>query len=342
MKETVLQVKNLKVYYEHGSSFVKAVDDISFQVQKKQCFGLVGESGSGKTTVAKAILKILPSNARIVGGNIYLKNRDITNATEKEMENMRWTRVSLVTQSAMNALNPVATIADQIIETFSAAGSYSKKDILEKCRELFDKVGLDKNRVFNYPHQFSGGMRQRVIIAMAIALNPDLIIADEPTTALDVIMQAQIINLLRSLSEERDISLILITHDISIVAEICQMVGVMYAGRLMEYGDIDKVFNNPFHPYTMGLQGAFPTIRELNKSLISIPGSPPMLINCLLGCRFSDRCPFSIEKCEREIPETVMVDNNHSVACHRIEYAANFREEIKSIFGTKVRMQHSL
>lgn len=337
MKEVLLQVKDLKVYYELDGSFAKAVDSVSFQVLKGKCFGLVGESGSGKTTVAKSILKLLPSNAKIVGGNIFLENRDITMATEKEMERIRWTKISLVTQSAMNALNPVARISNQMLETFSAHVTFSNKDILEKCERLFEMVGLNRNRIFDYPHQFSGGMRQRVIIAMAIALNPDLIIADEPTTALDVIMQAQIINLLKSLSKEQNISLILITHDISIVAEICQTVGVMYAGRLMEYGDIDKVFNNPYHPYTMGLKGAFPSIKDLKKSLISIPGSPPMLINPLFGCRFSDRCPFSNKKCEREVPETILIEENHYVACHRIQYAEKFREQIKDIFGSETR-----
>jgi oligopeptide/dipeptide ABC transporter ATP-binding protein len=253
------------------------------------------------------------------------------------MDRIRGNEISLIPQSAMNALNPVARISDQMVETLSAHVISPKKEILEKCKELFEMVGLNRNRIFDFPHQFSGGMRQRVTIAMAIALNPDLIIADEPTTALDVIMQAQIINLLKSLSEEQNISLILITHDISIVAEICQTVGVMYAGRLMEYGDIDKVFNNPFHPYTMGLKGAFPTIKELKKSLISIPGSPPMLINCLSCCGFSDRCPFFTEKCKKEVPATIMIEENHYVACHQIQYAEKFREEIKDIFGTKTR-----
>jgi len=334
MEEVLLQVKDLKVYYELDGSFVKAVDGVSFEVRKGVCFGLVGESGSGKTTVAKAILKLLPSNAKLVEGAIFLKDKDITMETEERMDRIRWSEISLVTQSAMNALNPVARISDQMVETFLAHGTSPQKDILEKCKQLFEMVGLNKNRIFDYPHQFSGGMRQRVIIAMAIALNPCLIIADEPTTALDVIMQAQIINLLKSLSEEQGISIVLITHDISIIAEICQTVGVMYAGRLMEYGDIYKVFNNPYHPYTMGLKGAFPSIKDLRKKLISIPGSPPILID-LSSCGFLDRCSFSTEKCKREVPETIMVEENHHVACHRLQYAEKFREEIKDIFHAK-------
>ena len=340
--ETLLRVRKLKISYELNGSFVQAVDGVSFEVKKGECFGLVGESGSGKTTIAKAILKLLPSNAKLMDGEILLKNRDITTATEKEMNRIRWNEISLVTQSAMNALNPVGRISNQMIETFFAHLKTSRKAALERCKNLFELVGLNRNRIFDYPHQFSGGMKQRVIIAMAIALNPDLIIADEPTTALDVVIQAQIINLLRSLSEEQGISLILITHDISIVAEMCQKVGVMYAGRLMEYGDIDRVFNNPYHPYTMGLKGAFPTIRDLRKSLISIPGSPPMLTNPLLGCGFSERCPFSTIDCTREVPEMVMVEDNHYAACCRIPYAEKFRKEINDIFCTKTRGQHYL
>jgi oligopeptide/dipeptide ABC transporter ATP-binding protein len=341
MKELLLQVKDLKVYYELSDSLIKAVDGVSFGVRKGECLGLVGESGSGKTTVAKAILKLLPSNAKLMGGTISLKGKDITMLTEKEMDRIRWTEISLVTQSAMDALNPVARISNQMIETFLAHAASSNpvkdKHILEKCQQLFEMVGLHRNRIFDYPYQFSGGMRQRVIIAMAVALNPVLVIADEPTTALDVIMQAQIINLLKSLSEEQNISVILITHDISIIAELCQTVGVMYAGCIMEYGDIAKVFDSPFHPYTMGLKGAFPTIKELKKSLISIPGSPPVLTNRAPGCGFSDRCPFSTEQCERGAPELTMIEENHYVACHRIQYADEFREKIKDIFAARTR-----
>lgn len=342
-KDLLLQVKDLKVYFEMGANLGKAVDGVSFDLRKGECLGLVGESGSGKTTVAKAILKLLPSNARLMGGNISLKNRDITRLSEEEMDRVRWAEVSLIAQSAMNALNPIARISKQMIETFVAhqESAGAKHEILEKCKQLFEMVGLNRNRIFDYPHQFSGGMRQRAIIAMAIALNPDLVIADEPTTALDVIMQAQIINLLRSLAEEQGISMMFITHDIAIVAEICQKVGVMYAGRFMEYGGIMNVFNNPYHPYTMGLQGAFPTIKDLKKSLVSIPGSPPMLIDRPDGCGFVDRCPFSIEQCECEVPPLIMIEENHYAACHRSQYAEKFRREIVNIFGTKTRGSRS-
>ncbi len=333
----MLQVNEIKVYYELNQSFVQAVDGVSFRVGKGECFGLVGESGSGKSTVAKAILKLLPSNAKLMSGNILLENKELVRLNEREMNRIRWREISLVTQSAMNALNPVARISDQMLETFLAHTQSPKTDLLTKCEHLFEMVGLNKNRIYDYPHQFSGGMRQRVIIAMAIALNPYLIIADEPTTALDVIMQAQIINLLKFLSTEKNISLILITHDISIVAEVCQTVGVMYAGWLMEYGDAEKVFNKPFHPYTMGLKGAFPNIKNIKKSLVSIPGNPPSLINPPSRCRFSDRCPLSIERCEKEIPESILVEENHYAKCHRANDAEKFRNAIIDMFCQKTR-----
>jgi oligopeptide/dipeptide ABC transporter ATP-binding protein len=336
-KEVLLTINNLRVCYHLDKSVAKAVDGFSCQVRKGECFGIVGESGSGKTTLVKSILKLLPYNGEIVEGRIYLKGSDITDLNEKAMDRIRWRKISVVTQSAMNSLNPVARISEQMLETFLAHDpSMDKKVVLERCQNLFEMVGLNKSRIFDFPHQFSGGMRQRVIIAMAIALDPELIIADEPTTALDVIMQAQIVNLLRSLAEKQGISIILITHNIALVAEICQSVAVMYAGRCMEYGDISKVFGSPLHPYTMGLKGAFPTIKDLRKTLISIPGSPPALTESLEKCVFSERCPFSTKECEAERPEMGKVDLNHWVACHRIEHASRFREEIEDKFRAKM------
>ena len=295
--QTLLEVKDLRLCYELEEGIrTHALNGISLRVSRGKRLGLVGESGCGKSTVAKAILRLLPANAKITTGRIFFKDQDLISASEKEMEKIRWSKISFVTQSAMNALNPVARIFNQMVETFTAHGDFGKKEILQKSRNLFEQVGLSKDRLFDYPHQFSGGMRQRVIIAMAVALVPELIIADEPTTALDVIMQAQIIQLLRALSEAQGISLVLITHDLAIVGEICQTVGIMYAGYVVEYGSIDRVFNHPCHPYTMGLKGAFPTIKDLNKRLISIPGSPPRLIAPLLSCGFSGRCPFSMER----------------------------------------------
>jgi peptide/nickel transport system ATP-binding protein len=334
VKETLLKVKDLRVNYAVDGLNAYAVDGVSFEVRRGECFGLVGESGSGKSTVVKTILRLLPPNGHLAGGSIFFKDRDIAHISDKEMRAVRWNEISLIPQSAMNALNPVARISKQIVETFLAHKPIPPKEILEKGRQLFEMVGLNKNRIFDFPHQFSGGMRQRVTIAMAIALNPSLIIADEPTTALDVIMQAQIINLLKSLLRKSETSLIVITHDISVVAEICERVGVMYAGHLMEYGDAYKVFNHPFHPYTMGLKGAFPSIKDPGKSLIAIPGSPPQLTHPPVGCRFSGRCPFSIGECEQKLPEQVMIEEDHYVSCHRMKEAEQHRKQITEIYSS--------
>lgn len=333
---TLLDVSDLKIYYELDQGRrVYALNGVSFKVEPGQRIGLVGESGSGKSTLAKTILHLLPANSRVTDGTVLFQGRDLVKLDENAMNTIRWQKISLVTQSAMNALNPVARISDQFIETFMAHGISGKSHILQEAQHLFEMVGLNKKRIFDYPHQFSGGMRQRVILAMAIALSPDLIIADEPTTALDVIMQAQIINLLEDLSVEKNISLILITHDISIVAETCQKVGVMYAGCLMEFGPLGKVFNTPYHPYTMGLKGAFPSIKELEKSLISIPGSPPQLIRPPAGCGFAPRCPFVIDLCQNTIPQKVEAEPEHWTACHRFKEAVEFRDRAKEIFLTR-------
>lgn len=331
----LLRVKNLTVQYQLAGQSGKAVDGITFDLKKGECLGLVGESGSGKTTLAKSILKLLPTNAEILEGSIILKNRELVELNEEEMDRIRWSEVSLVPQSAMNALDPVSRISKQMVNTFQAHRNpyKNKKEILEKCKQLLEMVGLNRKRIFNYPHQFSGGMRQRVIIAMAIALDPDLIIADEPTTALDVVMQAQIIDLLKSIAFENNKSIILITHDISVVAEMCQKVGVVYCGRLVEYGDIQKVFNEPFHPYTMGLKRAFPTIRDPNKTLISIPGRTPMLLARREGCGFANRCPYALELCREKKPLASMIEKDHYASCHRIEDADHFRSSITEAFG---------
>lgn len=326
-------MQNLKLIYalEDGTG-IHALNGVSVKLHQGERLGVVGESGSGKSTVAKTILRLLPPNARLTEGEVFFKRRNLLALPESQMNELRWKEISLVTQSAMNALNPVARISDQMVETFLAHRRMDRATILEESGRLFEKVGLSRNRIFDFPHQFSGGMRQRVVIALAIALSPALIIADEPTTALDVIMQAQIIQLLKSLSDEKGISILLITHDISIVAEICHTVAVMYAGTLMEYGRIDKVFSTPCHPYTMGLKGAFPTIKDLAKRLVSIPGSPPRLTDSLTTCGFLERCPFAVGRCRDEVPSLQRIEEDHSVACFRAHEAEKFRETIVDRF----------
>jgi oligopeptide/dipeptide ABC transporter ATP-binding protein len=245
----------------------------------------------------------------------------------EQMTEMRWKNISMIPQSAMNALDPVCKIEDQIVEISMKRGGLQKPEALKKAVDLFQLVGLDKKRLRDYPHQFSGGMKQRVAIAMALALNPVIIIADEPTTALDVIIQDEVLQRIYELQKRLKNSMILITHDISIVAEGCDKIAIMYAGKLMEYGDTKTVFRSPCNPYTMGLQNAFSSVKGPKKDLISIPGSPPNLIGLLKGCRFSSRCPFSLPLCAEVDPPLVKIGHSHFAACHRIEEAEALRRQ---------------
>jgi len=320
----LLEVHNLKTYYMIRRGYVKAVDDVNFQVEKRESLGLAGESGCGKTTVAISILRILPSNARIMDGQTIFDGTDILNIPESEMrEKIRWKGISLIFQGAMNALNPVYNVGNQISEAIlTHEPEVSKDEALERAKKLFDLVGIEPSRINNYPHEFSGGMRQRAMIAMALACNPKLLIADEPATALDVIVQAQILKLFKDLKEKLNLSMILITHDLSIIAETCEKVSIMYAGKIVEQGDIVEIFKNPLHPYTQGLIGSFPEISSKEKmNMYSIPGSPPDLLTPPNGCRFWPRCKYAFEKCKLTEPEETNIGKNHWVACHMTEKA---------------------
>ncbi len=323
----MLEIRNLKTYFKTRAGYAQAVDDVSFTVQPGQNFGLVGESGCGKTTAAKSIVKLLPPNGEIVGGQILFKGRDLVRLTNEEMQKVRWREISMISQSAMNSLDPVYRVGDQIVEAIQAHEPVGRAEAMDRARELFGLVGIDPKRLRDYPHQFSGGMKQRSIIAMSLALNPSLIIADEPTTALDVIVQDQILRRIKSLLESHQASMILITHDISVVAEMCDRVAVMYAGKLMECGDVITVFKRPFHPYTLGLQNAFPDLHGAKQELISIPGSPPKLVDPPAGCRFAARCPFALDVCGEQEPAMVEVGPGHQAACHRLEMIDWMRAE---------------
>ena len=312
----VLKVDNLKMYYRMGNSYVKAVDGVSFSLPKGKCLGLAGESGSGKSSVAATIMRILPKNAQVLSGNIYLDGIDILKLSEEEFRQIRWVKVALVPQASMNAFDPVFTIGDQIAEAITTHKNVSKEEALNRVRELFQLVGIDPSRINNYPHEFSGGMKQRAAIAMALANNPDVVILDEPTTALDVIVQAQVLSLLRSLKQKLNIGMILITHDLSIIADICDIVAIIYAGKIVEYGDIFRIYEKPLHPYTKGLLGAFPNIRAKKTRLSGIPGSPPNLANPPSGCRFHPRCPYAFDRCKVEEPQLKEIEPGHYVACH--------------------------
>jgi len=315
---SLLNVQNLKMYYRLRAGYVRAVDGVSFTIEKGEALGLVGESGCGKTSIALTLLKILPRNALIVDGKVIFDGKDILSMDEETFRReIRWKGISLVFQGAMNALNPLYRIEDQIIEAIRLhEPETSKEEARERVKKLFELVGIDPSRSKNYPHEFSGGMKQRACIAMALSCNPKLLIADEPGTALDVIVQAQTLKLLRELKKKLNISMMVISHDLSIITEVCDKVAVMYAGKIVEYGDIISIYKEPLHPYTIDLVNAFPKISSKRQKLSFIPGSPPDLLYPPKGCRFHPRCKYAMEICRKEEPPIVDVGANHYIKCH--------------------------
>ena len=323
----LLEVENAVVTYSTSAGELTAVDGVSMTVGRDEIFGLVGESGCGKSTVAQAVLDLLPSNGQVTSGSIRFRGVELTELEKRELDALRWENLALISQGAMNALNPVHRISTQIVEAIRAHRDVSKAEARERVVELFETVGLDPDRMDDYPHQFSGGMKQRAYIAMSLALDPDLIIADEPTTALDVIVQDQILKRLKELRDELGISVIIISHDISVIAETCNRLGVMYSGKLMEYGDLRDIFANPYNPYTLGLQNAFPTLRGDQSDLISIPGSPPDIADLPDGCRFMARCPFATAECGDAHPPLFSVGDDHASACYHHERVEEMRRK---------------
>ena len=312
----ILQLEDLTTNYRTVRGWVRAAENVTLELEKGKALGLVGESGSGKTTVALSILKILPAGGRIRGGKILFDGRDIVPLNDKQMRDIRWKGISIVFQGSMNALNPVFKVGSQIVEAIRLHEDISKSDAYTRAEALLEMVGVEPSRVNNYPHEFSGGMRQRALIAMALAANPKVLVADEPGTALDVIVQAQVLQLMRSLKEKLGLSMLMISHDLSIVAEVCEKIAIMYAGKVVEYGDIDAVFKEPLHPYTQGLLGAFPGITEHRKKLTSIPGQPPDLLNPPKGCRFNPRCPYAMDVCREKDPQLQRAGSgDHYVSC---------------------------
>ncbi len=316
MAEKMLEVKDLTMHYKTSKGEVSAVNNVTFEVKKGQSLGLVGESGCGKTSIAFSLIRLLPDNAHIKKGAIILDGEDVTAMDKKELLKIRWKGISMVFQAAMNALNPIFTVGEQIIEAIQVHDhSINVKQAREKVVDLFDLVGLDPNFIDRYPHEFSGGMRQRAVIAMALACGPKLIIADEPTTALDVIVQDRILNQLKDIQDRLDMSMIYISHDIAVIAEVSDRIGVMYAGRMAELADATDIFEKPLHPYTYALMGAFPSIKGSKKALTTLPGEPPDLLHPPEGCRFHPRCPYATEKCQMETPPFVELRPDHFVAC---------------------------
>jgi len=322
---SLLSVENLVTEYRIGNSRLRAVDDVSLVINESDVLGIVGESACGKTTLGKSIIRLLPNNARIINGKMSFRGRDILSLSEKDFAKIQWKELAYIPQSSMNALDPVYKISDQIIEAIKQHEKIGRKEALERAKSVLRLTGIDEKRLTDYPHHLSGGMKQRVLIGMALVLNPSLIVLDEPTTALDVISQQNVVEEILKLRDNFKTSLIFVTHDIALVAQVCHEVAVMYAAKIVELADVHTIFKEPSHPYTMGLQNAYPSIAE-SKELVSIPGFPPDLVRPLKGCRFSERCPFKQSMCEIEEPMLLQTRKGHYAACHFRNEAEEFRK----------------
>jgi len=312
----LLVVEGLTTHFRLGADTVYAVDDVSFILEDGEALGIAGESGCGKTTTALSLLRLLPSNAEVVAGSVRLFGIDLRTKSENALRRYRWREISIIFQGAMNALNPVRRVGDQIAEPMIERQGLSKAAAAKRAGELLELVGMPRARARAYPHELSGGMRQRAMIAMALACDPAVIIGDEPTTALDVMVQAQILELLEDLREKLGLSLILITHDLSVLAETCDRVMIMYAGRVAEEGPVGRIFGSPRHPYTQMLLRAFPDVHSGRRDLGTIPGSPPDLRTPPPGCRFHPRCPAAMDVCRTEAPPEIRFEDRVRVACH--------------------------
>jgi len=312
----LLVVEGLKTYFSLESGVVHAVDGVSFRLDHGEALGIAGESGCGKTTTALSLIRLLPSNGRIEAGSIRLYGIDLVPKSAEALRRYRWREISIVFQGAMNALNPVHRLRDQIAEPIVERLGLDLREARKRASDLLELVGIPRKRGNAYPHELSGGMRQRAMIAMALACDPAIVIGDEPTTALDVMVQAQILELLERLRAQLGLSLILITHDLSVIAETCDRVLIMYAGMVAEEGPVREVFARPRHPYTQKLLAAFPNIQADRRTLDVIPGSPPDLRHPPPGCRFAPRCPFAMPVCTEVVPPEVTFADGVRVACH--------------------------
>ena len=313
----LIEVDHLKTYFDTRAGTVRAVDDVSWKLEKGESLGLAGESGCGKTTTALTIIRLLPKNGHIAGGRIQYAGKDLTAIKEADLRKIRWRHIAIVFQGAMNALNPVKRVSWQIAEAIALHENMSFDEAEPRFEELLGMVGINPARKDNYPHEFSGGMRQRVMIAMALACHPDIIIADQPVTALDVMIQAQILELLQRLKTELNLSMILISHDLSVIAETCDKVAIMYGGKIAEYGPTKEVFLQPQHPYTQGLVRSFPDIYGPRALPPWIPGQPPNLLDPPAGCRFHLRCAMALEDCRIAEPPLVETMTGHVASCLR-------------------------
>ncbi|MBL8006399.1 MAG: ABC transporter ATP-binding protein [Ignavibacteria bacterium] len=325
----LLEVKNLKTYFYTDDGVAKAVDDVSFSLSKGETLGLVGESGCGKSVSALSIMRLIPDPpGKITGGEIFFKGKDILKLSEREMQDIRGNDIGMIFQEPMTSLNPVFTCGDQIEEAVILHQKLSKEEARNKALEMLKLVGIPapEQRYKEYPHQLSGGMRQRIMIAMALSCNPELLIADEPTTALDVTVQAQILELINKLQVELGMGVIMITHDLGVIAEVSTKVAVMYASKVAEYGKVDQIFYNPKHPYTIGLLNSIPKLNKSNERLSTIEGNVPPPTSYPKGCHFCTRCTFVIQKCWEEEPPLVEVESGHISACWRTAEVDKLKE----------------
>ena len=319
---SLLEVKDLTIHFQTEEGDVKAVNGISFSVDPGKTLGLVGETGAGKTTTALGILRLVPEPGKILGGSITYKGKNILELPDKEVQDLRGNEISMIFQDPMTALNPVMTVGDQIAEVILRHQKCTKVEAQQRMMAMLDKVGISGDRAGDYPHQFSGGMKQRIVIAIALACNPKLLLADEPTTALDVTIQAQVMRMVNELKKEFGTSMVLITHDLGFVAESCDTVAIMYAGEIVEYGSLEDIFDHTAHPYTQGLFGSIPRLDLDTERLQPIQGLMPDPINLPTGCPFHPRCPHATEVCARTNPAHQEVTPGHLVKCHHCGQAA--------------------
>ncbi len=324
---TLLEIRDLGVIYRTQQGIVQAVDGVALEMHQAQHLGIIGESGCGKTTLLRALIRVLPRNGKITSGQILFKGRDLLTLSEREMRQLRWREIAMIPQASMDSLNPVQRVGRQLEELLTVRGQLDRAAARRRAVELFEMVGLGTERLEHYPHEFSGGMKQRAVIAMALALQPSLLIADEPVTALDVIVQFQVLEVLHQLEHELNLTILLITHDISVVAQLCDSVAVMYAGQIVERSSAEQFFNAPSHPYSLGLQHAFPHLIRPKDYLISIEGYPPDLHHPPQACRFAERCPFAESRCHQQTPSLDEIAPQHWAACLRAEEMDSLRQQ---------------
>ena len=321
--DDLLQINDLTIRYETADGVVRAVNGASLRLGCGRTLGLVGETGAGKTTIAKGIMRLIPSPPGVIGGGeILFEGRDLLKASDAEMRGIRGQEISMIFQDPMSALNPVMTVGDQIAEVIRSHSDVSKEDSRKKAAEMMEMVGIKADRADEYPHQFSGGMKQRVVIAIALACNPKLLIADEPTTALDVTIQAQVLEMMKDLRDKSNTAMLLITHDLGVVAQVCDEVAIIYAGEIVEYGAIRDIFKNYHHPYTEGLFGSIPKLNEDVDRLSPIPGLMADPMNLPAGCSFCSRCKYATERCQTEKAGLTELGNGHYVKCFHAEQVA--------------------